>query len=223
MKIYQPEKGFRYNSDSLLLYDFALNSRVRGDILDIGCGSGIVGLLLARDLESGLVGVDLQDEMVAFARKNAGGVGIAAEFFHSDIAAFSYPKKFWLIVSNPPFYPSGGTQSEDRSKNIARYEENLPFEVLLGSVNAHIHNRGSFIFCFDARALQRLMHELALKKFHIARMRLVHPDKTKAARLVLIEAKKYRQGTMVVEPPLFMDDAVYLDALGKKAKTESVK
>lgn len=223
MKIYQPEKGFRYNSDSLLLYDFAMASRVRGEILDIGCGSGIVGLLLARDRGEKVVGVDLQEEMVSFARKNATHGGIDGEFFHADIAAFSYPKKFHLVVSNPPFYPSGGTQSENRSKNIARYEENLPFEVLLGSVNAHIHNRGSFIFCFDARALQRLMHELSVRKFHIARMRLVYPDRQKAARLVLIEAKKYRQGVMVVEPPLFMDDTAYLDALGKKAKTESVK
>ncbi len=222
MKIYQPEEGFRYNSDSLLLYDFALGSRVRGKILDIGCGSGIVGLLLARDLECSLMGIDRQEAMIAYAKKNASHNRIKAEFFHGDAAAFSHPGKFDLVVSNPPFYPSGGTQSENVSKNIARYEENLPFEQLLASVNAHIHNRGSFIFCFDARALQRLMHELTLKKFHLVRMRLVHPDRTKPARLVLIEAKKYRQGTVVLEAPLFMDDAAYLDALGKKSKTESM-
>lgn len=222
MKIYQPEKGFRYNSDSLLLYDFALESRIKGEILDIGCGSGVVGLLLARDLGEKLVGVDRQEEMVAFAKKNASRNRIDAEFFHADMARFSYPGKFRLIVSNPPFYPSGGTQSDDASKNIARYEENLPFDLLLGGVNAHIHNRGSFIFCFDARALQRLMHELTLKKFYISRMRLVHPNRDKPARLVLIEAKKYRQGVMQVEPPVYMDDAAYLEALGKKSKTESM-
>lgn len=222
MKIDQPRKGFRYNSDSLLLYDFALASRTKGEILDIGCGSGIVGLLLARDRGAKLVGLDVQEEMVHYAKKNAVHNGIDAEFVRADLAAFSHPGKFHLIVSNPPFYPSGGTRSEDGSKNIARYEEHLPFEVLLGGVNAHIHNRGSFIFCYDARALPRLMHELTVKKFFVARLRLVHPDRTKPARLLLVEAKKYRQGTMVVEPPLFMDDAAYLDALGKKAKTESV-
>lgn len=222
MKIYQPKEGFRYNSDSLLLYDFALGCHGSGDILDIGCGSGIVGLLLARDLGASLVGIDRQEEMIACSKKNAAANRMDAEFVCTEASAFSRAKKFGLIVSNPPFYPSGGTQSENASKNIARYEENLPFELLVDKANAHIHNRGSFVFCFDARALQRLMHVLTEKKFYINRMRLVHPDPEKEARLVLIEAKKYHRGTVQILPPLFMSDTAYLEALGKKAKTVSM-
>jgi len=222
LKIYQPESGFRYNSDSLLLYDFALGGDIKGDILDIGCGSGIVGLLLARDLGAGLVGIDRQEEMISCSVKNAAENSLDARFECIGVSEFSMEKKFGLIVSNPPFYPSAGTQSENLSKNIARYEENLPFSLLAEKANAHIHNRGSFVFCFDARALQRLMHELRLKKFYVSRMRLVHPDKSKDARLVLIEANKYQKGTMQILPPLFTDDAAYLEDLKKKARTVSM-
>ena len=51
MKLYQSASGYRYNSDSLFLYDFILNyaNFKGGALLDVGCGCGILGLLLARD------------------------------------------------------------------------------------------------------------------------------------------------------------------------------
>lgn len=222
MKIYQPKEGFRYNSDSLLLYDFALRCKARGDILDIGCGSGVVGLLLARDTGGSLTGIDKQDEMVRCSLKSAEENGVRAEFVCIEAADFRSDRKFRLIVSNPPFYPSEGTRSANLSKNIARYAEHLPFALLAEKANAHIHNRGSFIFCYDARALQLVLHELSLKKFFVSTLRLVHPSADKEARLVLVEANKYQKGTMRILPPLFADDEAYLEQVRLKAKTESM-
>ena len=49
MLFYQPDSGYRYNSDSLFLYDFISSFKPRGRMLDVGAGSGVVGLLVARD------------------------------------------------------------------------------------------------------------------------------------------------------------------------------
>ena len=49
MVLYQPESGYCYNSDSLFLYDFVNKLNPKGDMLDVGAGCGIVGLLCARD------------------------------------------------------------------------------------------------------------------------------------------------------------------------------
>jgi len=222
LKIYQPQSGFRYNSDSLLLYDFALRSKSSGAILDIGCGSGIVGLLLARDLGRPLAGVDKQEEMILHAQKNAEENGIDARFFCMDIAELKSDERFGLIVSNPPFYPSEGTLSQDSSKAQARYAVHMPPEVLIERANAHLHNRGSFVFCYEARALQLLMSLLAAKKFQVVRIQLVHPEVGKEARLVLIEAKKYGGGSMTVLPPFFSDDTEALKRLGERAGTRSM-
>jgi len=222
LKIYQPKEGFRYNSDSLLLYDFALSCGVKGDILDIGCGSGVVGLLLARDLGSSLTGIDKQDEMVRCSLKSAELNGVEAEFICIEAAEFKSEKRFGLIVSNPPFYPSGGTRSANPSKDIARYAEHLPFDLLVEKANAHLHNRGSFVFCYDARAIQQVMTGLSEKKFYVSTLRFVHPSQDKEARLVLVEANKYQKGTPRILPPVLMDDEDYLQSVRDKAKTESI-
>jgi tRNA1(Val) A37 N6-methylase TrmN6 len=206
----------------LLLYDFALGGNLKGDILDIGCGSGVVGLLLARDTGAGLVGIDRQEEMVACSQKSAEANSVEAEFVCVDAADFCHDRKFGVVVSNPPFYPSCGTRSPNDSKNIARYDVYLPFDVLAQKANAQMHNRGSFIFCYDARTLQSVMHTLKERKFFISRLRFVHPDATKEARLMLVEANKYQKGTMQVMPPLLMDDAAYLESVRKKANTVSM-
>ena len=49
MKIYQLKDGYRYNSDSVFLYNFIREFGVFGDVLDVGAGSGVVGFLLKRD------------------------------------------------------------------------------------------------------------------------------------------------------------------------------
>jgi len=222
LKIFQPSDGFRYNSDSLLLYDFAAACLPQGDILDIGCGSGIVGLLLARDFKVNLFGIDKQSQMIECSIKNAAENSIDAEFVCMEIEQFKSDKKFAMVVSNPPFYPSLGTKSENESKNIARYEENMPFSLLAKKTNSHMHNRGSFVFCYNAGALQELMSELKESRFYVSRIQFVHPDIKKEARLVLIEAHKYKKGIMKILPPLFMDDEEYLRDLKNRAKTVSM-
>ena len=49
MLLYQPESGYCYNSDSMFLYDFVSSFKPKGEVLDVGAGCGIVGLLVARD------------------------------------------------------------------------------------------------------------------------------------------------------------------------------
>ncbi|MFG5109162.1 methyltransferase, partial [Campylobacter lari] len=50
LRLYQLEDGYCYNSYSLFLYDFAtLFLKNNSQILDIVSGSGILGLLCARD------------------------------------------------------------------------------------------------------------------------------------------------------------------------------
>ncbi len=70
MRLKQPENGFRYNTDSILLYQFAASTPLRGRALDVGCGCGVVGLLLARDFGLSLTGVDLQEEMKPLTSQN---------------------------------------------------------------------------------------------------------------------------------------------------------
>ena len=72
MKLFQKEVGYRYNSDTLLLYDFICSFAPKGALLDVGCGCGILGLLLKRDFPSLHVSLlDIQAQNCEIAKANA--------------------------------------------------------------------------------------------------------------------------------------------------------
>jgi len=72
MHLYQYENGYRYNSDSLLLYDFISSFSPKGNVLDVGSGSGILGLLVKRDfLHVELSQIDIQEANYILTCKNA--------------------------------------------------------------------------------------------------------------------------------------------------------
>ena len=93
-----------------LLAENVLKSKVQSpkSILDIGTGSGVIAVCLARYLpDAKVIGIDTSAEALAIAQKNAERHQVAdrCQFMRSDL--FSNIKgKFNLIVSNPPYIPS---------------------------------------------------------------------------------------------------------------------
>ncbi|MHB8910192.1 MAG: peptide chain release factor N(5)-glutamine methyltransferase [Syntrophales bacterium] len=78
-------------------------------IIDIGTGSGVIGIALARELPSArIVATDISPGALEVARRNAVRHGVAGrmEFLHGDLFA-SAPGTFDCIVSNPPYIPDG--------------------------------------------------------------------------------------------------------------------
>ena len=75
-------------------------------ILDIGTGSGAISVTLAKELpRSEVIGVDISDEALDVARRNAElNRALNVEFKKSDIFS-EIEGEFDLIVSNPPYIP----------------------------------------------------------------------------------------------------------------------
>jgi methylase of polypeptide subunit release factors len=72
-------------------------------ILDIGCGSGAGGLMLARQCEDAdLVLNDINPLALCYSAINAGGLGIDAVLAEGNSLA-AVPGEFDLIIANPPY------------------------------------------------------------------------------------------------------------------------
>ena len=194
MIITQPKNGYRYNSDTMFLYDFIREGGVRGEVLEVGCGSGVLGLLLKRDFPKiWLSLLDILEANVNLAAENASENRLEAEFITADFAKFKSEKRYDLIVSNPPFYHDGVKKSENEHLRTARYSENLPLRELVGSANSLLKPRGVFSFCYDAKRISTL-----------TRLCFVHPKAGGAANLALIEAKKSSKSLTQILPPIFV-------------------
>lgn len=220
MKLRQPERGFRYNSDSLALYDFVLSARPSGRLLDVGCGCGVVGLLLLRDLDVELVGVDKQEAMAELARANARANDLQASFHGLDVLEMG-GEKFDAVVSNPPYYDGSGTRCADPALQTARYDEHLPLDRLLWKTGSLLKTGGTLFFCYRADAVGMIMASLEDWKFAPVRLRFVHPREGADASLLLVQAKKGKRVKTRVEAPLYLDSEE-MAAVSRRSATETV-
>lgn len=122
--VWQPRRGFRYAADAFWLAGFALEAHPRArTALDLGTGSGIVALLLARQgLE--VLGVDrLVDWGPLWARTLAdSAVPGRVSLRCADVLALGALQAD-LVVCNPPYFaPTSGPASADPWKRAARTE-----------------------------------------------------------------------------------------------------
>lgn len=80
----------------------------RGRVLDMGTGSGAIAVALAHSRPDAIVtALDVSQDALAVAGRNAAANGVAVRFLHSDWFSAVDATTFDLIVSNPPYIASG--------------------------------------------------------------------------------------------------------------------
>ena len=201
IKLYQPKEGYCYNSDTMFLYDFISKFNIKGDVLEVGGGCGVLGLLIKRDFPKiNLTVIEKQKIMFEFILKNLKENNLKAEVFNADFLEFDFDKRFDFVISNPPFY-NGTLKSDNEIKAVARYEDFLPMEEFFKKVNKVLKERGEFIFCYDAKRIDDIISKMP-KPLKITDIRFFHPKLNKNATLVLIRAKRHAKSLIKIYPPL---------------------
>ncbi|HSR74631.1 MAG TPA: methyltransferase [Sulfurovum sp.] len=228
MFLYQPTSGYCYNSDSIFLYDFISAFKPKGSLLDVGCGVGIISLLLSRDFEIRTSIIDKQEKMLKYAQHNFALNNLEAKSYLGDFTEFQTDEKFDYIISNPPFYDSRVQQSENTHLNIARYAHHLPIEAFIAKVKKLLKPRGYFIFCYDAKQVDLLLYHLTSYGINAETIQFVHSKIDRESKLVMIAARMGSKSMTQILPPfvVFDDESVYREKAMKafeKANTNSIK
>lgn len=104
-------------------------------ILDIGTGSGCIAISLAKNLPNAKVyALDVSEEALVVAKKNAEFNEVAIEFIHADILELetlgfdsAQPDNFDIIVSNPPYVRE--MEKEEMQTNVLEHEPQLALFV----------------------------------------------------------------------------------------------
>ncbi len=87
----------------------ALKGRSEAKVLDLCTGSGCLAVSIALLAEQAEVSAcDLSEDALRTAQNNAQRLGAKVHFFRSDLlTALTSDEEFDMIVSNPPYIPSG--------------------------------------------------------------------------------------------------------------------
>ena len=90
-------------------------------VLDIGTGSGCIGIALKKaHPDWHVTGIDISPEAIAVARENALRNHADVNFWVADIFSDEIEKTFNLIVSNPPYICE--SEKKDMRPNVLDYE-----------------------------------------------------------------------------------------------------
>ena len=97
-------------------------------VLDIGCGSGVIGITINAETGAHVVMLDISKGAIKIAKKNVKKHAKNIKILHSDLYNKLKPQnKFDVIVSNPPYITS-----EDMTKLDKEVKNFEPHEALWG-------------------------------------------------------------------------------------------
>lgn len=213
LRIIQPRDGYRFSLDPLLLCDFASTGE-GWRVIDLGAGSAIIPLLLARKTESAkVVGVELQEELASLARRNVllNGLSDRIEIIQADILTLRerFPvSSFDLVTANPPYRkPGAGRISPKAGRDKARHETTATLTDFLEVAKYLVKPAGTIVFTYLPLRLAEFCATVAALKLSPLRMRLIHGNAQAGARMLLFELAKGRRAGLEVLPPLFVNGA----------------
>jgi release factor glutamine methyltransferase len=98
-------------------------------ILDIGTGSGCIAISLAKNLpNSEVFALDVSEQALATAQRNAESNQVAIQFIHQSILETEdFEHQFDIIVSNPPYVRD--LEKQEIKKNVLDNEPHLALFV----------------------------------------------------------------------------------------------
>lgn len=212
LHIIQSPSAFRFSMDSVLLADFA---RVRSGsrVCDLGTGTGILPLLLHGRAE-GITcdAVEIQPDAADRAERSMrlNGLEQIIRVHCQDLCCvrtFLPHAAYDLVICNPPYSEEKASlPSPNSALRGARQEGLCTLEDIAAAAAWLLRSHGRFSLMLPVSRLTDAFSLLREYRLEPKRLRLVHANESRPARLALIEARLDVHAGLIVEPPLLIRD-----------------
>ncbi len=208
----QPDKGFKFSVDALLLACFArLKPGERA--LDLGTGCGVISLGLClryQHIPCHIVGLDQDPDMVCSARANTRTLGWdqRMDSIRGDVreaARMLRPQWADVVVCNPPYRETGrGRICPTPSRSQARFLMTASLDDFLAAGAHVLKNRSRFYLVFAAEGLNLVFASMHAHGIQPKRIMPVYGRLGSPAKIVLVEGRKQGGQGMIMESPLVL-------------------
>lgn len=144
----QDRCAMKIGTDAVLLGAWCPIDNNPKAILDIGAGTGILALMLAQRTNADQIdALEIDEEAYEQCVENFEGSPWADKLFcyHAGLDEFvDEPEdEYDLIISNPPFY-SEDFKTSDEQRDLARFQDAMPFEDLIEAADLLLSENGTF-------------------------------------------------------------------------------
>lgn len=213
LKIIQNTKGFCFVIDSVILSDFAKNIKKESKVVDLGTGTGIIGLLLCKKTElKEIVGVEIQKEVAEMANRSIKLNKLEDKFkiLNTDINKIFEDKlleknKFDVVVMNPPYKEKGtGKINEVDSKIISRHEVKATLSDFIKVASNLLKDKGEIYIVHKPERMPDIIQKMRENKIEPKEIKTVYSNKKTEASLILIKGIKGANKFFKILEPLYI-------------------
>ncbi len=210
-KIFQDTDCFSFSLDSIMLANFVTIRLKDKKIVDLGCGNGVIPLIMSLRCDKKIIGVELQSKLADMAKRsvNYNNLNDFIEIINcnmKDYVSDETFESFDLITCNPPYFKVNDKNyfNDSPEKVIARHEVEITLEELLIIVKKLLKNNGNFAIVHRTDRLMEILSEFRKNNIEPKRVRFVHEKSNKESTLVLIEGQKNGKVGLKVENPFIL-------------------
>ena len=186
----QDQTAMKIGTDGVLLGAWTPIENNPISILDIGTGTGIIALMLAQRCDAEQIdALEIDESAYEQAVENFENSpwGDRLFCFHAGLDEFieEPEEEYNLIVSNPPFF-SEDYRSANEQRDLARFQEAMPFEELVEAADLLLSENGIFSVIIPFNEEDRFIELCAeVELFPIKITRVKGTPNTKIVRSLL--------------------------------------
>ena len=222
MKIIQNKDWFCFGMDSVLLSDFAKEIKEGSRCVDLGTGTGILGILLcAKTNLSEIVGIEVQKEVANMAKRSIKLNNLENRFKILNINVKEIIEKkiiikdniqleknsFDYVITNPPYKKiNTGKINENENKKISKHEYLANLDDFIETTNYLLKDKGTLYLVHRPDRLVDIIEKLRNKKIEIKEMKFIYPKVNSEPNLVLIKAIKNARPFLKILKPIYIYD-----------------
>jgi len=164
-------------------------------ILDVGTGTGLIGLMLAQRSNAAIDAVEIDEDAYYEAKFNfeQSSWKDRLRIFHSDFNIFSkeHEQSYDLIVCNPPFFMDS-LKTSDPQLAVARHNGSMTFDQLIrGSVKL-LKDTGRLSVIIPSESFDEFRETARLGGFYLHQQCKVISKPGKPAVRVLLEFSLFK-------------------------------
>jgi tRNA1Val (adenine37-N6)-methyltransferase len=199
----QDQTAMKIGTDGVLLGAWTPIDNNPKSVLDIGTGTGIIALMLAQRCDAEQIdALEIDQNAYEQAVENFEGSpwGDRLFCFHAGLDEFidDPEDEYDLIVSNPPFF-SEDYRSANEQRDLARFQEAMPFEELVEAADLLLSENGIFSVIIPFNEEDRFIELCAeVELFPIKVTRVKGTQNTKIVRS-LLAFKRYELSVLTAD------------------------